>query len=112
MENKSQTRTFPALREFLDQAAQAMRDGDVTRAALDTFLDQILLGIGLDENERAWAAKLEELGAESAPSKVANDTDDFRRGFVAGYEHGARDGAAAEKKRRNAAKRARKARSN
>lgn len=108
MHETNKTRTFPQLREFLDQAAQSMRDGGASREALDQLLDNILLGLGLDENEKQWAAKLEELGAESAPSKIANDNDDYRRGFVDGYESGARDGRAAERKERNRAKRARK----
>lgn len=84
---------FPHLRSFIAE----MISGDHTLEDIDKLLDQIALGEGLDEQEKAMAVRLEALGVEDDnPHNGASPEyrRGWREGFVAGHQMG-RSGAVA-----------------
>ena len=81
------TKPFPNLRAFIAE----MISGDHSLDDIEKLLDQIALGEGLDEQEKAMAARLEALGVEdNNPHNGASPEyrRGWREGFVAGHQMG------------------------
>ena len=73
---------FCNLREFIEQAIA----GEFTAREMIATLDNIEMGIGLDERDRALA---EQFGEQNPPLDDENPV--FRRGWIEGHEQGLKD---------------------
>jgi hypothetical protein len=94
---------FPRLREFLDDIVSQLKAGTLNQAQVTDALDTFALGIGMDEGERAMAAKLEEIGAEDVNAERNDGSLAYAKGHSDGYLAGLTEGMAQGEKigRRN-----------